>query len=136
MVVYGSEERLPPGTYLGDCAVSGGTLAHYLRQALALYGKNLCIRIAPVYMDFPQPCPGGSGRPLTEPELEALRREEPCFYSPALGTEYFTCLRQGQAHAVLFDSLDSLKKKLDLCREVGVSMVLIEDPELRRRLGG
>ena len=37
MVVYGSEERLPPGTYLGDCAVSGGTLAHYLRQALALY---------------------------------------------------------------------------------------------------
>ena len=134
MVVYVCEERLPPGTYLGDCAVSGGTLENYLRQALGLHGKNLCIRIAPVYMDFPLPCPGGVGRPLSAEELRSLRREEPCFFSPALCTEYFTCVRQGQAHAVLFDSMNSLQKKLALCREVGVSMVLIEDPELRRRL--
>ncbi len=134
MVVYGCEEQLPPGTYLGDCAVSGGTLAGYLRQALGLYGKNLCIRIAPVYMDFPLPCPGGVGRTLTAAELKSLRREEPCFFSPALGTEYFTCFRQSQAHAVLFDSMSSLQKKLALCRELGVHMVLIEDPELRRQL--
>ena len=136
MVVYGSEEQLPPGTYVGDCAVSGGTLEDYLRQALALYGARLCVRIAPVYMDFPLPCPGGVGQILSAEALKALRQGEPCFRSQALGTEYFTCLRQGQAHAVLFDSLDSLKGKLALCRRLGVSMALIEDQALRRQLDG
>ena len=135
MVVYTSEGCLPPGTYLGDCAVSGGTLRGYLREALDLYGSRLCIRIAPVYMDFPLPCPSGVGQPLTATALSALRQGAPCFFSPELGTEYFTCLRQGQAHVVLLDSLESLKKKLELCRSLGVSMVLVEDPALRQQLG-
>ena len=134
MVVYTSEGCLPPGTYLGDCAVSGGTLRGYLQEALGLYGSKLCIRIAPVYMDFPLPCPSGLGRSLSAEAAKEMRQGAACCYSPDLGTEYYTCLRQGQAHVILLDSLDSLKQKLELCRSLGVSMVLVEDLKLRQRL--
>lgn len=136
MVVYASEGQLPPGTYLGDCAVSGGTLRGYLQEALGLYGGKLCIRIAPVYMDFPLPCPSGVGRSLSADEAQALRQGAPCLFSPELGTNYFTRVIQGQAHVVLLDSPETLTQKFDLCQSLGVSMALVEDPALRRQLSG
>ena len=53
-----------------------------------------------------------------------------------LCTEYFTYLRDGTAHAVLFDSADSLRKKYSALQKAGVPMALIEDPALRAQLSG
>lgn len=134
ITVYSRESELPPGCYLADCAVSGGTLRDYLQKAQEAAGGRLCIRIAPVYMDFSLPCPSGVGRPLTVAELQALHQGSPCYFSQALCTEYFTFLREGQAHVVLFDSLTSLRAKYKAVEAAGISMVLIEDPALQAQL--
>ena len=134
ITVYTQESQIPPGSYLADCAVSGGTLGEYLRTAMEAAQGRLCIRIAPVYMDFPLPCPSGVGRTLTAQELRTLHGSAPCYFSEALCTEYFTYLRDGAAHVVLFDSVGSLRAKYQAVQAAGVPMVLIADPALRQQL--
>ena len=134
MIVCSSLQEIPAGYFLADCAISGGDLQNYLRSVLAAAGGKLCIRLQPVYMDFPLPCPSGTGTPLTVQELTALHRDAPCYFSEPLCTEYFTYLQHGQVHVVLFDSMDSLRRKYQTLCSCGVPMVLIEDPLLRKQL--
>ncbi len=136
MTVCSSVQDIPSGFFLTDCAVSGGRLADFLQNALQAAEGRLCIRLAPVYMAFPLPCPSGIGRPLTAAELSLLHGDAPCQFSKDLCTEYFTCLQEGQAQVVLFDSLRSLREKYRIAAACGVPMVLIEDPALRRQLPG
>ena len=126
--------EIPAGYFLAECAVSGGTLRDYLRSALRAADGNLCVELRPVYIDFPLPCPSGVGTALTPAELHALHHQEPCCFSTALCTQYFTCLQDGQVHVVLFDSTESLRAKYQTLLELNVPMVLIEDPALRARL--
>lgn len=132
--VCSSIREIPPGYFLADCATSGGTLQVFLRKALEASGGKLCLRIAPVYMDFPLPCPSGTGRVLSLSELQTLHQGQPCYFSRALCTEYFTLLQDGQAHAVLFDSLRSLRAKYDAAVSCGIPLVLLEDAALRRKI--
>ena len=72
-------------------------------------------------MEFPLPCPSGRGRLLSAEALEALRRElaPAVFFSPELCADYFT-FRRGQEHRlVLFDSPETLVKKLRLAKRLG-----------------
>ena len=134
MTVCSSPREIPVGEYLADCAISGGTLREYLQSILAAAGGKLCVRLQPVYMDFPLPCPSGVGTPLTPRELNELHQNAPCFFSESLCTEYFTYVESGQIHAVLYDSLDSLRKKYQCLQACGIPMVLIEDSQLRAKL--
>lgn len=129
--VYGSLHELPPGFYLTDCAVSGGTLESFLRSALELSGGRLCVRIRPYSMDFPLPCPSGIGTVLPEELLHRVREAYPCHFSPALGTNYLTYLDSGVLHAVLFDNERSLGYKLTLCEKLGIPSAFIPDQKLR-----
>lgn len=133
--VCAAAQEIPPGYFLADCAVSGGCLRDFLRAAMDACGGRLCLRLAPVYMDFPLPCPSGRGQALTARELKARYGGEPCHVSRSLCTEYFTQLREGQAHVVLFDTLQSLREKYRAAAECDVPLVLVEDPALRRQLG-
>ena len=97
-------------------------------------GGKLCLRLEPVYMVFQLPCPDGKGQALT---LDALRQRydgQTCHFSEALCTEYFTELRDSRLHAVLFDSPDSLRRKLRTAEDLGVPLVLVEDPKLLKLL--
>lgn len=134
MTVCSSLQEIPPGYFLAECAVSGGNLQDYLRAIAEAAGGRLCVRLQPVYMDFPLPCPSGSGTPLTPQQLRERHRNAPCFFSEALCTEYFTYVEEGRLHAVLYDSPDSLKKKYQCLQACGIPMVLIEDPQLRSLL--
>lgn len=136
ITVYTRESEVPAGVYLADCAVSGGSLSAYLRSALRSAGEKLCVVLCPVYMDFPLPCPTGVGTPLSAEALKTLRGNAPCYFSQSLCTEYFTYLRDGKAHVVLFDSMKSLQAKLRAAEDAGIPMVLVPDPDLRKKLFG
>ena len=124
------------GSYLCDCAVSGGSLSAYLRAANTAAGGRLCVVLSPVYMDFALPCPTGIGTALTPEALKKLRGNAPCYFSETLCTEYFTYLADETAHVVLYDSTESLRKKAQAIEAAGISMVLIPDPALRKNLFG
>ncbi len=126
--------EIPRGCFLADCAVSGGNLAECLAGFLRASGGRLCLRLAPVYMDFALPCPEGTGTALTLEALRGLYQGQKCHFSQALCTEYFSYVRQEQAHVVLFDSLESLRRKAQMARSCGVPALLVEDPQLRRAL--
>ncbi len=126
--------EIPPGYFLADCAVSGGTLSDCLERFLRAAQGKLCLRLAPVYMDFPLPCLCGTGISLTADALSELYRGQSCHFSPALCTEYFSYIQDGQAHVVLFDSLRSLRRKYQTALSRGVPAILVEDPNLRRAL--
>lgn len=134
ITVYARETQLPDGCFLADCAVSGGRLRDYLVSALAAAEGRLCVRIAPVFMDFTLPCLSGIGQTLTLEALKSLRGNTPCHFSEALCTQYFTYLQDDCAHVAFFDSVDTLRQKLQIAEAVGVSMALIEDPALRQQL--
>ena len=119
-------EELPSGCYLTDCAVSGGSLEKFLSSACCAAQGRLCVRIAPVYMDFPLPCFRGTGRELSRQKAQELRGNRCLHVSSALCTGYFTCLHQNSLHLVLFDTQETLKRKLQCCRTAGVPYVLIE----------
>ena len=118
-------------TILLCTALSGGTLEGRLTQAVDQYGaEHLALDLQRLAMDFPLPCPGGQGTPLTLPQLEALAAGRPTFYSDALCARYFTLTRQGQTHFVLFDDARTLRRKLDLARQLGIRDALVMLPEV------
>lgn len=121
-------EQIPDGFFLVDCAVSGGTLEGFLRSALTVSHGKLCVRIQEQAVDFPLPCLSGQGRSLTIDEVSKLKADHRCFFSEALGTNYFTYTQNSRLHCVLFDDFDSLQYKLSLCRHLKIPMVLFQPP--------
>ena len=83
-------------------------------------------------MDFVLPCRSGEGTPLTPEELSALR--EKCgaavFFSEELCANYFSYTAQGRAHFVLFDTAETLRRKLRLGRERGMETAFLMYPEV------
>ena len=118
-------------TILLCTALSGGTLEGRLTQAVDQYGaEHLALDLQRLAMDFPLPCPGGQGTPLTRSQLAALAAGRSTFYSDALCARYFTLTRQGQTHFVLFDDARTLRRKLDLARQLGIRDALVMLPEV------
>jgi hypothetical protein len=128
--VLSHRDELPAGTYLTDCAVSGGTLEGFLKEALQVAQGQLCVRLSPVRMEFLLPCFSGQGTVTASKEGYTMH------FSEALCTEYGTCLAEGQLHCILWDTHETLKRKLRLAESLHIPMALIESPELRRTLTG
>lgn len=127
ITVCRNRDQIPPGFYLADCAVSGGTLEAFLRACMELTKGQLCVRIAPIAMDFPLPCPGGKGTPISQDKLEQLKKTHACHFSSALQMNYLTYMDGPQLHGVLFDTKETLRKKLNLAERLGVPMALLPD---------
>lgn len=136
ITVFSSPDQLPPGTYLADCAVSGGTLADFLKKALEFSHKRLCVRMEMVFMDFTLPCPTGMGTPLTEAQAASLLKSRTPYFSQALHTNYVTFLEGQSLHAVLADSSETLRRKLKLAESLGVPYALAESEQVYHLLGG
>lgn len=101
-------------------ALSGGTLAERLKEAAAKYPNRLTLDVERVRMDFSLPAHTGMGNPLTAAEFEELRKGTAIFYSQDLCARYFTYKRKGETRFVLFDDAETLRRKLQMGREVGV----------------
>ena len=70
------------------------------------------------------PYPGGTGRFLSPQEAQSLPEFRQLRCSDALCTGYFTYLRDAALHLVLYDTRETLERKLGCCRRVGVPYVL------------
>lgn len=106
-------------------ALSGGSFVCRLREAAERFGgpERVALRVERAAEDFFLPAPEGCGTPLTGAELsELMRRLKPSvFFSDELCARYFTYMTpEGGAHFVLFDDGDTVRKKLQTARRLGI----------------
>lgn len=114
-------------------ALSGGTLRQRLEAAAEAFGrKRLALDLQRLRMAFPLPCPAGEGEPLEAEELEALMGEKApsVFYSADLCARYFTCTQGGESRFILFDDADTLRRKIQTGRDMGIQTGFLMYPEV------
>lgn len=119
-------------------ALSGGALEQRLREAAERFGvSRVALALQRTAEDFLLPSPLGSGTVLSRETLERkLEHLHPAvFYSQELCARYFTYRTQGgNAHFVLYDDGDTLCRKIELARRMGVETVLAPWEEIRDAL--
>lgn len=123
-----------PQAYVVICtALSGGSLGQRLQEARQRFGPRLALDLQRLRMSFPLPCPTGEGRPLTAAELRTLMAEQQAavFFSQDLCAKYFTASQEDSIRFVLFDDEETLRKKLRLGQELGISTGFLLYPEVR-----
>lgn len=124
-------------------ALSGGNYQRRLRSAVRTYGaRRIALDAQWLRMEFPLPCPSGQGTLLTAQQLAALmERHHPIpLFSEELCAYYFTYCDEGVHRFVLYDTAESMLKKLRAAAELGCGCALLlcseieELPELMRRI--
>ena len=115
----------PDSQVLIPSALSGGSLEQRLQEAAERFGADrITLALQKSAEDFILPAPTGCGTPLTVEELSALqqRLHPSVFFSGALCARYFTYMDpEGRAHFVLFDDGDTMQRKLETARRLGIS---------------
>ena len=123
---------IPGAVVLINTAVSGGSFQQRLQEAKAKYGA-IALDVERLAMDFPLPAVTGEGTAISRERLQKLMEEEKpaVFFSPELCARYFTYVRDGSAHFVLFDDADTLNQKLKTGAGLGVPAAFLMWPEIR-----
>lgn len=118
-------------------ALSGGTLRARLEEAQSRFAPRPialdCQRLA---MDFLLPSPNGEGAPLTRQQLQQLQQGRPVYFSEDLCARYFTYRTRQHTHFVLFDDADTIRRKLRLAEELGITTAFVMLPEVDDLLEG
>lgn len=113
----------PEAWVLIPSALSGGTLRLRLTGALERYGpERVTLAVEGMCHDFPLPCPDGTGQQLTAQQLAQLReRHHPAIhFSEEFCCCSFTYAEEVSSHLVLFDTRDTILRKLRLAKALGV----------------
>ena len=118
----------PHARVMISSALSGGSLQQRLEEALGRFGESRTVlALEKRAEDFRLPSPTGSGQPLSDQELEDLRQRlaPSVFFSQELCARYFTYTsRENEAHFVLFDDGDTLRRKVEVARRLGIRTFL------------
>ena len=116
-------------------AVSGGSFTQFLQEQVQARGgpSRIALDVQRLRMDLALPAKSGEGTPLSGEALRQLMdREEPqVFFSPELCARYFTYIRDGEAHFVLFDDADTLGQKVKIGAAMGIPAAFFMWPEIR-----
>lgn len=132
-------EAIPNAHVMVPSALSGGSLELRLREVGERFGRGrVTLALQRAAEDFLLPAPRGSGTALTREELgRRMERLRPAvFFSRELCARYFTYMTQeGRPHFVLFDDADTLRQKLTVARQVGISTFLAAWPEVEDAVG-
>lgn len=127
-------DHAPNAKVLISSALSGGTLSGRLQEAGERFGRDrVALALERTAEDFFLPSPTGCGEPLSPEGLERLLDElrPSVFFSGGLCARYFTYLsKDGSPHFVLFDDGDTMRRKLEVGRRVGVTTFLLPYTEL------
>jgi hypothetical protein len=103
-------------------AYADGALRAFLQSAVSRYGSRLWAELRPLRAVYPLPCPADGGEVLGEDALAGLIAGRAAFFA-----QPFCCmacvLPDPPARLVLFDTDETLQKKLALCRELGAANV-------------
>lgn len=118
----------PNARVLIPSALSGGSLEQRLNEAVEAFGRDrVVLALQMAAEDFFLPSPTGCGAPLSPEELQQLKQRlsPSVFFSHELCARYFTYMsRDSGAHFVLFDDAETLRRKMDLARRVGIHTFL------------
>lgn len=110
-------------------AISGGTLRQRLGDAIAQYGAHrVALAVERTAQDFTLPSPSGQGLRLTPEQLQQRIQDlhPSIFFSSELCAHYFTYMaHENGVHFILFDDSNSIRKKLDLARSLGIEHALL-----------
>ncbi len=131
-------QSAPEAKVLIPTAISGGSLPGRLEEAAGRFGRGrVAVWVDRVAEDFLLPSPRGAGAPLTEEELERRREEHSgsVFFSDELCAHYFTYMVGETGHFVLFDDAGSIRKKLRLAADLGVTTAFLPYEETEDLLG-
>jgi len=104
---------LPQAGILISSSISGGTLRDRFLEAAAACPRRCWLLLEPLAMEFPLPCMSGIGKEIT---ITNYRQQ---FYSEDLQCMYTHFIRDGQGFMVLWDTAETLLKKLELARDCG-----------------
>lgn len=115
--------------------VTGGDFGLYLRDCLERWGDRVVLELIPLYQDFPLPGTDG-GRTLSPAARDALlERCGPGYESPELLAHYLPYRdAEGRDRLFLYDTGETLEKKLRLGLELGISHALLPCGPLREFL--
>ena len=108
-------QLLPQAGVLVSSAISGGTLKERFQEAARAYSHRCWLFLEPMRMEFPLPCPTGTGTPVS-----ALSGHT-SFYSDALCCYYSHFIRENQGFMILWDTEETMAAKLELARACGFS---------------
>ena len=114
----------PDAHVLFGTALSGGNYYQHLRHtAKELSARRIALDLQWLRMEFPLPCPSGAGRTLKPQQLKDLmtRQQPVSLFSEALCAHYFTYAQGAEHRFVLYDTEDSMVKKLRFAAELGCS---------------
>ena len=118
------------GRVLVCTALSGGDMEERLTRCCRAFGADrIVLDLQRLRMDFPLPCPSGEGVYLTGEQLAQRQRGRAVFYSRTLGARYFTYRSGSGTRFVLFDDGDTLRRKIALGRQLGITRGLLALPE-------
>ncbi|HHT16598.1 MAG TPA: hypothetical protein GXZ77_02605 [Papillibacter sp.] len=126
-------DMVPGAVVLVQTALSGGSLARHLREAVARYGaENIALEIERVRMDFTLPAKTGTGRELMQEELEALldTYKPKIHYSEELVASYFIYRSRKRTHFVLFDNAATIRRKLTHAARAGIDTAFLFYPNV------
>ncbi len=116
---------LPRAGILISAALSGGTLAQRLEEAVRAAPGRCWLHVRPLAMVFPLPCPTGCGRPLTAPELASVLRDKSSFFSPELCCRYAYDPADGTG-IILYDTEETIAQKLEMAQDVGFAGAVLQ----------
>ena len=118
----------PQAKVMISSALSGGSLSLRLEECMERFGRDrIVLALEKTAEDFILPSPSGKGLPITREELrERINRIHPSiFFSPELCARYFTYMsHESGAHFVLFDDGDTLYRKMEVARRLGINTFL------------
>lgn len=117
----GSNLALPEfwGMHFPQCgvlissAISGGSFRQRLQDAASCYDGRCWLLVEPIRARFPLPCSSGVGTPLDAPP------DVPGFFSRELCCQYAHFCKDDQAWFLLWDTEETIEKKVALAKESG-----------------
>ena len=114
-------------------ALSGGNLYQRLEESLRQFGRGrVALDLQRLRMSFPLPCPTGEGEPLSRETLAEMieKKQQSVFYSHDLCAKYFTFTDAEESRFVLFDDADTIRRKLRIGQELGITAGFLMYPEV------
>lgn len=123
--------RAAPGAcVLVQAQNASGTYEERLRRLSSLYGADrLALELERVTRDFPLPCRSGLGRVLSPGETADLPPLVSRF-SPELCANTASYMKDGRAHLLLWDDADTLGRKMDAARRLGIGRMFFYYPHV------